>query len=43
MAVVSDGRNVDTMIANMFITTVMVGTSFRGVFVPFQVYRYFLG
>jgi len=43
MVVISDGRYVYAVIANMLITAVTMGATFRGMFVPFKTYGYFLG
>ena len=41
MVVVSDGRDIDAVVANMLIATIKMGTSLIGVFISLQVYRHF--
>ena len=43
MAVVSDGVDIDAVLANMLILTFKIGTSFTGVFIKLQAYRQFPG
>ena len=40
--IISDCRNIDTVVANMFIMAVEMGAAFRGVFIPFQACGCFL-
>ena len=39
MAVVSNSRDIDVLVPNMFVTTVKIWASLVAVFIPLQVYR----